>query len=208
MTRNQIAFQEHLEGKRHNVATENETYRNNVATLSETNRHNLVWEAETQRHNTQTEKAAFEANAINAAHFQRMDQEGHRSNLANEAIAGINANTNAYNAMINEINAMTRQGELGVSQGQLKVAEENANTNRINARTQQNNAEISRVRALYEGDLSKARTLDYLDQITNRRHRMQFDLINQAYNIGMGESEFYLDLFKSVLPKYTISNKH
>lgn len=86
MTTTQIRFQEHLETKRHNLATEQETNRDNVARLEEQRRYNTLFTGEQQRHNQATEANQAAANIINAGHYARQDEETHRSNLANEAI--------------------------------------------------------------------------------------------------------------------------
>lgn len=73
MTRNQIAWFEVNEAKRHNVAVETETQRMNTLVATETNRHNVAYE--TLQH---------EANIINQQHYERMDAETNRHNVATE----------------------------------------------------------------------------------------------------------------------------
>lgn len=78
MTRNQIAYVQHQEARRHNLVTESQT----AQVITETNRHNLASEGiqnrqidEQARHNRATESISW----ANLA-------ELNRSNLANEAI--------------------------------------------------------------------------------------------------------------------------
>ncbi len=73
MTRNQIAWFEAKEAKRHNVATETETQRMNTIVATETNRHNVA-----------SEGLQHEANVINQQHYERMDAETNRHNVATE----------------------------------------------------------------------------------------------------------------------------
>lgn len=75
MTHNQIAYATLQETRRHNVAVEDETKRNAMAVLEET-----------QRHNVSQEHYWSESNAINSAHYKRIDQETQRHNIASERI--------------------------------------------------------------------------------------------------------------------------
>lgn len=94
MTRNQIAYWEHKENVRHNIATEKETNRSNVVKEKETSRHNVVTEKETERHNRATELLTTtqlsEQNRHNLVIEQQQEAaqaETARSNLAREANA-------------------------------------------------------------------------------------------------------------------------
>lgn len=97
MTTVQINYQNMLETKQHNRATEEqaknelaETKRHNIAYETETNRHNVVTEKETNRHNVVTEKEASRHNLATEHETNRhnvaTEQETHRSNVANEQL--------------------------------------------------------------------------------------------------------------------------
>lgn len=86
MTRNQILYQEHVEKKRSNQATEQLT----AARDTEAARHNVVSEKETQRHNTVTEGETERSNRAREIETNRSNLarefETNRSNLTNEAL--------------------------------------------------------------------------------------------------------------------------
>lgn len=89
MTQNQIQYHNALETERHNKMME-----------AETNRHQVAQEA-LQREANELQRAA---NAINEAHYQRMDAENFRSNLARE---GENVRSNVASEYIrNRSNAI------------------------------------------------------------------------------------------------------
>lgn len=99
MTHNQIAYAQHKETERSNLAKEQqarnelaETSRHNLVYEAETNRHNLATEQETNRANLAKEQLQAESNAIGWAQAQASAQQA--------AAATRNAATNAYNAQI------------------------------------------------------------------------------------------------------------
>lgn len=75
MTRNQLQYQTNVETQRHDLVTEQETHDYNVGVLFEQNRHNL-----------ETERSERERNAINKMHYERIDLENARHNVATEHI--------------------------------------------------------------------------------------------------------------------------
>lgn len=83
MTTQQIEYAKHLEQQRHNKATEEL----GTAQLNETVRYNTASLAETQRANLARENLTSQQNVINNAHYQRMDAEAARHNVASESIA-------------------------------------------------------------------------------------------------------------------------
>lgn len=119
MTANQIRYQEHLENVRANRAKEAETERDNRARLAETQRYNTWFSGETTAHNRAMENFEREKNALNDAHYNRLDletqrsnkakeTEQRRSNQATETVASYNANTNRMNAESNAKDSNTK----------------------------------------------------------------------------------------------------
>lgn len=100
MTSNQIAYAQHREGVRHNLATETETYRSNVAKEAETNRHNVATEKEASRHNIVTENETSRHNVAQEQLGWSQLQETNRHNLAAESIG---MESNAINRLKNQI---------------------------------------------------------------------------------------------------------
>lgn len=86
MTTNQIRYQEHLETKRHNVATETETSRSNQEKEKIQRDYNVWFSGETTRHNQAQEALAKQTLIVNDAHYQRQDFESQRHNLATEQL--------------------------------------------------------------------------------------------------------------------------
>lgn len=156
MTHNQIDYLALQETKRHQKAVEAETNRYNVVVATETNRHNIAveraqevananqaalnaitaehnrnMEAETTRHNKAMEQAQY-----------RVIEETNRANLANEAIARQNADTNALNARTNALNAQTNvaatQADIKYKQIMASVAIQNADTEQYKANVDAN----------------------------------------------------------------------
>lgn len=121
MTDIQVKYWDLQESKRHNVATEGETYRHNVVSeqqnavaLGETVRHNRATEAETQRHNQQQEKLGFATLDETIRHNKRTEAyqmsslaEAIRHNKANEGIAQLNASASMMQAEAARQNAKT-----------------------------------------------------------------------------------------------------
>lgn len=86
MTTNQIRYQEHLEQKRHNVASETETSRANRVKEEIQKDYNTWFSGETTRHNLAQEALAHQTLVVNDAHYQRQDAEQKRHALATEQL--------------------------------------------------------------------------------------------------------------------------
>lgn len=109
MTKNQIAYAQHMEQSRHNLAGELETNRSNLARETETHRSNKANEKETKRSNKAREKETHRSNLANEALGNRnaseneranraRENETNRSNLANEALTGASIAAGIHNA--------------------------------------------------------------------------------------------------------------
>lgn len=127
MTNIQLGYQNYLENRRHNYATEDqaraelsETSRHNRVYETETNRHNLATEGETNRHNVASEGIARESNAIsrqamlNQALLQRAQARLANSNAEyNERTMNTRV-THAYvNAMNDSVNYLVNRETMG-----------------------------------------------------------------------------------------------
>lgn len=113
MTQNQIAFQNHLETVRHNLATEGLTGS----------------ELDIKR----------DSNRINEEHYKRSDEAGFITAAANTR----NAESNALNALSNARNAETNQYNSLVNKQNAETNARNAATNARNAATNERNAETA-----------------------------------------------------------------
>lgn len=151
MTTNQIAYAQHLENQRSNMANEAERQRNNRAI-----------EQEAYRSNRAREQISRESNAINQLHYSTSDRETARHNRATEelegnriAIQGRNVDlgyaqlseqqrSNRANEAINAINANTRKGELSVKQGELTYHALQTESNIATANEQQKTYKFNR----------------------------------------------------------------
>lgn len=112
MTNIQLGYQNYLEGRRHNYATEDQAR----AELSEVSRHNRVYETETNRHNLATEGETYRHNVTT-------EGETYRHNFATEGIA------REGNAIARERSAISRQAMLNqalLQRAQARLANSNA----------------------------------------------------------------------------------
>lgn len=165
MTYNQIAYQQHLETKRHNLAGEN--YQNRD--LQERGRHNRMDEALTGERNALTRQS----NIINQQHYERSDRETQRSNLAREL------ETNRSNvARENESNRHNLIDEYHAYLNAL-TNQKNAETNAYAAETNRamTNSNIQRNAAM--NDLTYAQQQQSKAQ--EEQLKAQEDLLRQQY---------------------------
>lgn len=125
MTQNQIRYQEHLETIRHDKEMENETARSNLARERETHYFNAASLSETARRNTQQEAIQREANAINAVHLTRMDDESQRHNQMVEGeTSAHNENMEALQYSQNQVSKKKAQADIrkAISEARLNKA--------------------------------------------------------------------------------------
>lgn len=156
MTSNQIAFINAMENRRTNMA--NEALKDRANQITEA--HNRADESIRAASN---DIAAYQADITNG-HYQRMDNESVRSNMANEDIKrdandisminakanrsnaksnAKNAETNARNADINARNADVNAYNALVNKQNADTNARNANTNAFNANVNARNADIN-----------------------------------------------------------------
>lgn len=166
MTQNQIAFQRHLEEKRHNLAVEQETNRYNVSSLAETATHNRATEAnqrdanvinaqhfirsdfENARHNTATERNEQFKAQEQARHNRESESvqwytagEQRRHNMQQESIGYLNAAASLQSSHAALSQADVAQQRAEIERGSLDVRRQEAQTNRINSQTRQREVE-------------------------------------------------------------------
>lgn len=129
MTTVQINYQNMLETKQHNRATEEqaknelaETKRHNIAYETETNRHNVVSEKETNRHNVVTEREASRHNLATEVEANRhnvaTENETHRTNVANEQLK---ADSNAIAREKNRIERIRAEAQAAQAYSTAKL---------------------------------------------------------------------------------------
>lgn len=188
MTANQIRYQEHLETKRANLAREAETKRDNEARLNETIRYNTIFTGETAAHNRAMEQLQAQANALNDAHYNRMDSETvranqakeaeqHRSNVVNERVAKENATTNRSNSIATRQNANTNEAiaekQWGINSSLPGIAQKNFNLekSKLEFEREKERQRIALARQIASSEAVK-RAADILNMQVNSELRM------------------------------------
>lgn len=161
MTHNQIDYGRLQEEKRHNLASEGETFRHNVTTETETSRHNISVEQETSRHNVADETETRRHNIVNEIEVNRHnvvnESEVNRHNLATEY------ETSRYNTEVirhNQASEALQASSIAVERSKVAVQEraneinaqhysrvDRQNANRIASEITLNNARISNLTA-------------------------------------------------------------
>lgn len=115
MTSNQIAYNQHLETKRSNLAREAETHRSNVVNEIETQRANRAREGENYRHNTVTEGISLGTLLEGVRSNKARESENVRKNNMDYAINyARNQETERHNrqseSLESQKNSITREG--------------------------------------------------------------------------------------------------
>lgn len=202
MTTNQIRYLEHQENVRHNQAVEAETARDNMARLAETQRYNTIFTGEQIRTNQANEAIRGQTNAINAQHYERLDRETRRSNLANEDIKwsqiglGYQQLSEQYRHNVaNELNAQNVldesirhnfANETETNRSNVSSEDIRRTTNLISARnadTQRGQLEVAQRNAGYTARQTAANEKSIANQNANRTAGTIIAGINAATNL-------------------------
>lgn len=211
MTANLINYWRHTEDRRHNLASEQETYRHNTeveaynrAALAESSRHNLAVETEAHRSNVARE---LETHRSNVAY----EQENHRHNLAVEGETKrhnmvTEAETERSNRANERLKGESNQiGWANVSLGRQQLAEaerhnraQEETTRAYNsAMVEYYNTKSDRDYSIAQGNLANAVDRTSEDKRHNletedlARDRFTADTIYEGLNVGAK----YIDAF-------------
>lgn len=194
MTTNQIAFQNLVETKRHNLATEQQNAANlayQYAYLGESGRHNVATESEASRHNQSQEQLQAWANALN------------KLSIDNNYALGLEQNEIRWNQQtIDRQNAITNRINSETAKYNAEINQQNAETNAYNASTNAKSVENSRILGFFNYALAQDNYNLNRDKFEWQQFTDDAGIRVNVQNANSNATKAAADIIKAIIPLF------